>query len=338
MQRKTKIIATLGPASSTEDMIRRLAVAGVDIFRLNFSHGSHEIHKNSAKLIRKIEKELDRPIKIMMDLQGPKIRIGTFQNDSILLKNGDKFILDLNQDNGNKNRVMLPHPEIFDVLVTGAKLLLDDGKISLKVIENTGKTLITEVIDGGILSSKKGVNIPDSIIPISSLTEKDKKDIAIADEIDANWVAISFVQTANDMKFARTLVSSNVKLLAKIEKPSAVHDIDAIMEESDAIMVARGDLGVEVPFEKVPGIQKMLIDKAIANNKPVAVATQMLESMISCHIPTRAEVSDIAFAVSEGASAVMLSAESASGKFPVEAVKTMAKVIVQAEIDNIKIF
>ena len=279
VMRHTKIVATLGPASSSEDMIRKLALAGVNVFRLNFSHGTHEEHISNAKNIRKIEKEIGKTLGIMMDLQGPKIRIGAFEDGSVSLKPGAKFILDRSEKFGNSKRVNLPHPEIFEAL-------------------------------------KKGTE----------------------GEIDADWVAISFVQTANDIDYARKLVSPEVGILAKIEKPSAVNDIDSILDASDAIMVARGDLGVEMPFEAVPCIQKMLINKAREHRKPVVVATQMLESMISCHVPTRAEVSDVACAIAEGADAVMLSAESASGSFPEEAVKTMAKVAMRAEADNLNFF
>ena len=331
--RKTKIVATLGPASSSEEMIRKLAVAGADVFRLNFSHGNHETHRNNASIIRKIEKEIDKPLAIMMDLQGPKIRIGVFEDGSISLKQGAKFILDLKNDCGNSKRVTLPHPEIFSALIEGTELLLDDGKIRLRVESNDGAAITTEVIDGGVLSNKKGVNVPNAVLPITALTDKDKADVAIACEIDADWVAISFVQTANDIRYTRRFISPGIGVLAKIEKPSAIDVIDSILEVSDAIMVARGDLGVEMPYEAVPGIQKMLISKARQHRKPVVVATQMLESMICCHVPTRAEVSDVACAVAEGADAVMLSAESASGNFPEDAVKTMAKVTLRAEVD-----
>ena len=336
--RKAKIIATLGPASSSGDMIRKLAIAGANVFRLNFSHGTHETHKQNATIIRNIEQELESPLAIMMDLQGPKIRIGVFENGSVSLKQGSKFIFDLEKDFGSSKRVSLPHPEIFNALKEGTDLLLDDGKIRLKINENNGKEIITEVIDGGILSNKKGVNIPNIILPITALTAKDKTDIAIVDEISADWVAISFVQTADDISYARSFINKDVGILAKIEKPSAVECIDSILTASDAIMVARGDLGVELPYESIPGIQRNLINKAREHRKPVVVATQMLESMISCHVPTRAEVSDVSCAVAEGADAVMLSAESASGNFPEEAVKTMAKIIERAESDNLDFF
>ena len=239
---------------------------------------------------------------------------------------------------GSARRVTLPHPEIFNALKEGTELLLDDGKIRLRIEENDGKEITTEVIDGGILSNKKGVNIPNIILPITALTDKDKKDVAIADEISADWVAVSFVQTADDVSYARSFVSPGTGVLAKIEKPSAVEGIDSILDASDAIMVARGDLGVELPYEAIPGIQRMLINKARQHRKPVVVATQMLESMISCHVPTRAEVSDVSCAIAEGADAVMLSAESASGNYPEEAVKTMAKTVKRAEDDGLNFF
>lgn len=336
--RKAKIVATLGPASSSEEMIRKLALAGVDVFRLNFSHGTRETHRQNATLIRRIEQEIDRPLAIMMDLQGPKIRIGVFEDGSVSLKQGAKFILDLERDYGNARRVCLPHPEIFNALKAGGELLLDDGRIKLRIMENNGKEIITEVVVGGILSNKKGVNIPNIILPITALTEKDKADVAIAEEIDADWVAISFVQSADDVSYAREFISPNTGLLAKIEKPSAVEGIDSILEVSDAIMVARGDLGVELPYETIPGIQRMLVNKARQHRKPVIIATQMLESMTSCHIPTRAEVSDVSCAVAEGADAVMLSAESASGDYPEESVKVMAKTVTKTEEDNLNFF
>ena len=332
-ERRTKIIATLGPASSTPEMIKKLFIAGANVFRLNFSHGTHEHHKKTASIIRTIEQELERPVAIMMDLQGPKIRIGVFEDGSVSLKSGSKFILDLEKEFGNCRRINLPHPEIFNALKTGTDLLLDDGRIKLRVLDNDGKKIETEVIEGGILSNKKGVNIPNVILPITALTEKDKKDIAIVDDINADWLAVSFVQTAEDILYARSFVNDKVNILAKIEKPSAVKNIDSILEVSDAIMVARGDLGVEIPFEQVPGIQNQLINKAKQHRKPVVVATQMLESMTKCHVPTRAEVSDISSAIRDGADAIMLSAESASGDYPEESVKVMAKVARQVELD-----
>lgn len=338
MKKRAKIIATLGPSSSSIDMIRKLALAGANVFRLNFSHGTAETHKKNALAIREVEKELDTFLAIMMDLQGPKIRIGVFEDGSISLKSGSKFNLDMEKEFGNLKRVSLPHPEIFNSLKSGTELLLDDGKIKLKVMENNGKVIETEVIEGGILSNKKGVNIPNIILPINALTDVDKKNVELIDDIGADWVAVSFVQTAEDISYARSFINRDVGILAKIEKPSAVENIDSILKEADAIMVARGDLGVELPFESIPGIQKHLIDRARFYRKPVVVATQMLESMISCHVPTRAEVSDVACAIAEGVDAVMLSAESASGDYPEESVKTMAKIIEKAENDGLNFF
>jgi pyruvate kinase len=334
--RKAKIVATLGPTSSSEEMIKKLAVAGADIFRLNFSHGNHETHKNNAHLIRKIEKDIGKKLAIMMDLQGPKIRIGVFENGSIFLKTGTKLTLDMKQEPGNLTRVSLPHPEIFSSLIPGTELLLDDGKVKLKVYSNNKSVIETEVIVGGMLSNNKGINIPNVILPISAITDKDKSDISFIDEIYADWLAISFVQTADDIKQARKLINRDVKVLAKIEKPSAVENIDSIIEASDAIMVARGDLGVELPYESIPGVQNMLINKTKFYKKPVVVATHMLESMVNCPVPTRAEVSDVAYAIAQGADAVMLSAETASGSYPEEAVQVMNKIVTRAEKDFVQ--
>ncbi|MBR1479618.1 MAG: pyruvate kinase [Alphaproteobacteria bacterium] len=336
--KKAKIVATLGPASSSYDVICRLAFAGVDVFRLNFSHGTHETHIRNAIAIRRVEQEIGRTLAIMMDLQGPKIRIGAFENDSVFLAQGSKFVLDLDKTPGSATRVTLPHPEFFEALKEGTSLLLDDGKLELRVEENNGGRIVTEVINGGVLSSRKGVNIPNVILPIPALTDKDKADVAIAEKVDADWVAISFVQTADDVLYARRFVNNGAGILAKIEKPSAVEFADGILNVADAIMVARGDLGVELPYETIPAIQRRLIGKARQHMKPVIVATQMLESMTTCHVPTRAEVSDVACAVAEGADAVMLSAETASGKFPEAAVKTMAKVVAQTELDGLNFF
>ncbi|MDR0942174.1 MAG: pyruvate kinase [Holosporales bacterium] len=334
--RKTKIVATLGPSSSSEEMIRKLAVAGVDVFRLNFSHGNYETHKNNANLIRRTENSLDKKLKIMMDLQGPKIRIGAFEDKSVSLKTGAKFILDITQRPGDSTRVSLPHPEIFSSLRPGTELLLDDGKLKLEVCSNNGSVMETKVIVGGVLSSNKGVNIPNAALPISSLTDKDKNDITTIKEIDADWLAVSFIQTAEDIKQARKFVGdNNISILAKIEKPSAVENIDSIIEAADIIMAARGDLGVELPYESIPGIQNMIVSKAKFYKKPVVVATHMLESMTRCPVPTRAEVSDVAYAVAQGADAVMLSAETASGLYPEQAVQAMNKIVVRAEKDKI---
>jgi pyruvate kinase len=338
MNRKTKIVATLGPTSSTPEIIKKLILTGVNVFRLNFSHGSDETHIKNARAIREIEKEMDIPLAIMMDLQGPKIRIGMFEDGSVSLKSGSKFSLDMEKEFGNIKRVCLPHPEIFNSLKADTILLLDDGKIKLNVINNNGRVIETEVLEGGMLLNRKGLNIPNIKLPIMALTEKDKKDIKLIDDIGADWIAISFVQTAEDISYARNYIDRDVGILAKIEKPLAVENIDSILKESDAIMVARGDLGVEFPYESIPMIQKNLIEKARESRKPVIVATQMLESMISCHVPTRAEVSDVAIAVAQGADAVMLSAESASGNYPEKAVKAMDVIVRQTESDGLTFY
>ncbi|MDR1609346.1 MAG: pyruvate kinase [Holosporales bacterium] len=332
--RRTKIVATLGPASSSEEVIRELIEAGVDMFRLNMSHGTRDVHEKNAHIVRKLQRELGANVAIMIDLQGPKIRIGTFANKSVTLLPGAKFRLDLDTSPGNANRVYLPHPEIINALMPDTEILLDDGKLKLKVVGHHGDSVDTIVMDGGSLSNRKGVSVPGIVLPISAITDKDRTDAGILNEVDADWLAVSFVQTADDIELARDIVGPNINILAKIEKPSAVSNIDSIVQAADAIMVARGDLGVEMPFESIPRVQKMLVDTARAHSKPCIVATQMLESMISCHRPTRAEVSDVAHAVLEGADAVMLSAETASGKYPVEAVKTMAKIIIQTERDQ----
>jgi pyruvate kinase len=333
--RKTKVIATLGPASSSEKVIRRLVLAGVNVFRVNFSHGTHEGHKNVVSIIRKIENELGTKLTIMADLQGPKLRIGTFVNGEISLKSGDVFKLDLNEEAGDLKRVYIPHPEIIKSLVTGTELLLDDGRIRLQVVKNSGKEVETIVVVGGVLSDKKGLNIPNAVLPIAALTEKDKGDIKVINDMDVDWVAVSFVQTAEDMTRARELINKRMKLVAKIEKPAALKNIDSIIDKADAIMVARGDLGVELRFELVPVAQKMLVDKARCAGKPVIVATQMLESMVSSPVPTRAEASDVSNAVRQGADAVMLSAETASGAYPEEAVRAMTGILIQTEENDV---
>ena len=331
--RKTKIIATLGPSSSSYDMIKRLCFAGVNVFRLNFSHGNAEDHKKIGAMIRDAEQELSKYIGIMADLQGPKIRIGVFEDGQIALKTGSKFILDSEKDFGNTKRVSLPHPEIFNSLREGTVLLLDDGKIKLEVSSNDGVKIETKVIIGGVLSNRKGVNVPNTVLPINALTIKDKKDIEIAEEIGVDWIAVSFVQVAEDISYAKGFINNEIKIISKIEKPSAIENIDKIIDVSDGIMVARGDLGVELPVEMIPSLQRKIVEKCREKKCPVIVATQMLESMRDNCIPTRAEVSDVANAVYQGTDAVMLSAESASGLYPTETVETMNRIIKQAEHD-----
>ncbi|WP_108484868.1 pyruvate kinase [Oceaniglobus ichthyenteri] len=331
--RNVKIVATLGPASNDYDTIRALFEAGADVFRLNMSHGDHEEIKVRHGIIRKIENDLGRPIAILADLQGPKLRVGVFANGEEDLTVGQKFRLDLDKAEGDSTRVCLPHKEIFAALEPGSSLLVNDGKIRLKVIECGKDFANCEVIVGGTISNRKGVNVPDVVLPLAALSEKDRKDLDFVCDLGVDWLALSFVQRPEDVEEARELAYGRAAILSKIEKPSAVTNFDAILKVSDGIMVARGDLGVELPVQNVPPIQKRLVRKCRAAAKPVIVATQMLESMIESPVPTRAEVSDVAAAIYEGADAVMLSAESAAGSFPVEAVKTMDAVAIEVESD-----
>lgn len=331
--RKAKIVATLGPSSQTYDQILALHETGVDVFRLNFSHGSHEQHRNTYDIIRSIEEKIQSPIAILADLQGPKLRIGQFKDGSIDLKQGDLFILDTNTDFGNHIRVNLPHPELYVAAQPGTELLLDDGKIRLQVESTSEHQIITKVIIGGKLSNRKGVNIPGVTIPISAITEKDRKDLKFALELGVDWVAISFVQRPEDVLEARELINNQAKLISKIEKPKAMEHLIEIIGLSDAVMVARGDLGVEMAPEEVPTAQKTIIRECREAGKPVIVATQMLDSMIQNPSPTRAEASDVATAIYDGVDAVMLSAESASGHFPQESVSMMNRIIKQVEHD-----
>lgn len=331
--RKAKIVATLGPASSTKEVIKDLFTAGVDVFRMNFSHGEYADHKARFNIVREVEKEMGRPIGILADLQGPKLRVGKFAEGPVVLKVGQTFQFDLDTALGTIDRVNLPHPEIFAALVPGAELLLDDGKLRVKVETCDAKTAVTTVMVGGKLSERKGVNVPGVILPISALTEKDRRDLDVALELGADWIALSFVQRPEDLVEARALIKGRAGVLAKLEKPSAIERLEAVIEASDAVMVARGDLGVEMPAENVPAIQKRIIRLCRKWGKPVIVATQMLESMIESPVPTRAEASDVATAIYDGADAVMLSAESAAGKFPIEAVSFMNRIISGTEAD-----
>ncbi|MHA6264653.1 pyruvate kinase [Arenibacterium sp. CAU 1754] len=331
--RNVKIVATLGPASETYDMIRALHEAGADVFRLNMSHGTHDELREKHRIIRQVEKDLDSPIAILADLQGPKLRVGTFANGSEELEEGGSFRLDLNPAEGDATRVCLPHPEIFQALKMGAHLLVNDGKIRLKVEDCGDDYADCSVITGGTISNRKGVNVPDVVLPLAALSEKDRDDLEFACTLGVDWLALSFVQRPADVEEARGLADGRAAILSKIEKPSAVDNFDAILEASDGIMVARGDLGVELPVQAVPPIQKRLVRKCRAAAKPVIVATQMLESMIESPMPTRAEVSDVATAIYEGTDAIMLSAESAAGLYPVEAVTTMDKVAIEVEAD-----
>ncbi|MGB4074671.1 pyruvate kinase [Pseudomonas sp.] len=329
--KKVKILATLGPAIKTIDDIRQLVENGVNLFRLNFSHGEHADHAQRYNWVREVEKQLNTPIGILMDLQGPKLRVGRFAEGKVNLERGQSLRLDLDSTPGNAQRVNLPHPEIIEALQPGMSLLLDDGRLRLQVTAKHSDAVITEVIAGGELSDRKGVNVPEAVLQLSPLTEKDRRDLSFGLELGVDWVALSFVQRPEDIIEARELIQGKAFLMAKIEKPSAVIHLEEIAKLCDAIMVARGDLGVEVPAENVPRIQRDIIRTCRQLGKPVVVATQMLESMRFSPAPTRAEVTDVANAVAEGADAVMLSAETASGDYPLEAVQMMSKIIRQVE-------
>ncbi|MEA5098558.1 MAG: pyruvate kinase [Burkholderiaceae bacterium] len=331
--RKAKIVATLGPASSDRDTILALFEAGVDVFRFNFSHGTQDDHRARYNIVRDIERAVGRPIAILADLQGPKLRIGKFANGKIPLPTGAKFTLDRDPAEGTDKRVCLPHPELFNVITAGQSLSLDDGKLRLKVLDSDGFAIRTEVVTGGFLSDRKGVNVPDVILPIPVLTEKDHRDLEFALSLGVDWVALSFVQRPEDLIEARNIIAGRAGLMTKLEKPAALDCLDEIVQGSDSVMVARGDLGVELPPERVPGIQKRILRACRHYGKPSIIATQMLESMILSPTPTRAEASDVATAVYDGADAVMLSAESASGSYPVQAVSIMNRIIVEVESD-----
>ena len=331
--RNAKIVATLGPASSEPAVIEQLFLAGVDVFRLNFSHGAADDHRARVAALRAIEQKHGRPIAILADLQGPKLRVGTFEGGPVQLQDGQAFRLQLDAIAGSAQAVQLPHPEIFAALVPGAELLLDDGKLRLKVERCDARGADTTVMAGGKLSDRKGVNVPGVELPISALTEKDRRDLAVALELEVDWVALSFVQRPEDVHEARALVGQRAGLVAKLEKPAAIERLDEVIEATDAVMVARGDLGVELPAESVPPLQKRIVRACRKRGKPVIVATQMLESMIESPVPTRAEASDVATAIYDGADAVMLSAESAAGKHPIEAVRIMNRIIERVEAD-----
>ncbi|WP_431854838.1 pyruvate kinase [Azospirillum sp.] len=333
--RLTKIVATLGPSSSSPEMIRRLFEAGVDMFRLNFSHGSHDDHGERVKAIRALERETGRPIAILADLQGPKLRLATFAGGPVELTPGQSFRLDLSKEPGDATRVGMPHPEIFAALEPDAELLLDDGKVRLRVVSCGPDHADTVVVSGTRLSDRKGVNVPGVVLPLSPLTEKDRADLAFALDQGVDWVALSFVQRPEDVAEGRRLVAGRAALMCKMEKPQAIQHLDEIIEMSDGLMVARGDLGVELPAEDVPSIQKRIVRDSRRAGKPVIVATQMLESMIASPSPTRAEASDVATAVFDGADAVMLSAETASGSYPIEAVSMMDRIARRVEQDPI---
>jgi len=334
--RKAKIVATLGPSSSDATTISELFLAGADVFRLNFSHGTHADHKALLELIRQVENTFERPIGVLVDLQGPKLRIGTFTDGKVNLLAGAAFSLDLDISTpGNKHRVELPHPEVFRALQVGTDLLLNDGCIRLRVVRHGNDFAETTVITGGQLSDNKGLNLPDVILPFSPLTGKDREDLEFALHSGVDWVALSFVQRPEDLYEIKRIVQGRASIIAKIEKPAAVHSLGNIVEAADAVMVARGDLGVEIPAEEVPTIQKQIVRQCRAAGKPVIVATQMLDSMIDSPMPTRAEASDVATAIYDGADAVMLSGESAVGKYPVQTVQMMNNIIQAVENDEL---
>jgi pyruvate kinase len=331
--RKVRILATLGPASKTPEMIEKLMRAGADAFRVNMSHGTQDDHKAVIAAIRSLEKTLGRPTTILADLQGPKLRVGMFADGKVELLSGSEFRLDRDPTPGDATRVCLPHKEIFAALELGARLLLDDGKLVLRVTSMADDHVMTRVEVGGMLSDRKGLNVPDVVVPMAALTEKDRSDLAFALDQNVDWVALSFVQRPEDLAEARKLIQGRAALLAKIEKPAALDRLEDIIEMADAVMVARGDLGVELPPEAVPPAQKRIVETARRMGRAVVVATQMLESMIVAPTPTRAEVSDVATAMYDGADAVMLSAESAAGAWPVESVSMMDRIAMTVEAD-----
>ncbi len=331
--RKVRVLATLGPASGTPEMIARLYRAGADAFRVNMSHGTQAARGELIANIRGLEKELGRPMTILADLQGPKLRVGSFAAGRVELVRGQSFTFDRDDAPGDLSRVQLPHKELFVALQPGARLMLDDGKVVARVTAVHSDRIESLIEVGGALSNNKGLNVPDVVVPMAALTEKDRRDLAFALDNHVDWIALSFVQRPEDVAEARRLIGGKAALLAKIEKPAALERLPEIIELADAVMVARGDLGVELPPEEVPAAQKRIVQMARAAGKPVVVATQMLESMITSPSPTRAEVSDVANAMYDGADAVMLSAESAAGAWPVEAVEMMDRIARQVEGD-----
>ncbi|BBU30371.1 pyruvate kinase [Burkholderia sp. THE68] len=331
--KSTKIVATLGPASSNEQVIETMAQAGVDVFRLNFSHGSHDDHAARHSAIRRVEAKIGRPLGILLDLQGPKLRVGPFEGEREKLKKNQTFTFDDDNRPGDNTRVFLPHPEIFAAIRAGHHLLVDDGKMRFQVERVVPGKIVTRVMTEGTISDRKGVSLPEATLDIPALSKKDREDLSFGLELGVDWVALSFVQSEKDIHEARELIGEQALIVAKIEKPQAVENIVGVVRAADGLMVARGDLGVEMRPEEVPGVQKRIVRLARDAGKPVIVATQMLESMTTSSIPTRAEASDVATAVYDGADAVMLSAESASGSFPVESVEIMHRVIAATERD-----
>src|SRR5882757_6019993 len=333
--RFTKIVATLGPASSSVERLRELFEAGADVFRLNFSHGTQDDHKQRVDLLRALEKEYKHPIAILMDLQGPKLRLGALAKGPMELKKGQTIRLDMDPAPGTEARVPLPHPEIFKAAKPDGILLIDDGKVRLRIVAHDDATIDTEVEVAGLISDRKGVNLPNLVVPLSPMTPKDRKDLDYGLSLGVDWVALSFVQHAHDIAELKKLVAGRAAVMAKLEKPQAIEHLDEIIEQSDGIMVARGDLGVEMPPEAVPPLQKRILAACRIAGRPAIVATQMLESMVHSPTPTRAEASDVATAVYDGTDAVMLSAESASGQYPIEAVTIMDRIAQAVESEAI---
>ncbi len=329
--RRAKIVATLGPASTHPTTLQRLFLSGADVFRLNFSHGSHEDHAATHAMVRDLEQILGRTSCILMDVQGPKLRLGTFKDGKVRLTQGQSFTLHLRDHVGDATGAALPHPEIFRAVEPGQRLLLDDGKVRLRIQNVTDAQIETRVEAGTHLSDRKGVNVPDAVLNLSALTPKDRRDLEFGLELGVDWVALSFVQKPEDVVEARKLIGDRALICVKMEKPSAIEHVEALVALADGLMVARGDLGVELPPERVPAVQQRLIAACRQAGKPVIVATQMLESMITNPVPTRAEASDVANAIYEGADAVMLSAESAAGDYPIESVTVMNKIITETE-------
>jgi pyruvate kinase len=334
-QRRTKVVATLGPASSDRTIIDRLFQAGADVFRINMSHTSHDRMRELVASIRAVESEHNRPIGILVDLQGPKLRLGAFKNDAAEIDKGQDFVFDTDPTPGDATRVNLPHAEIFAAIKPGDTLLIDDGKLRLQAIETSPQRIVARVEVGGKMSNRKGVSLPDTVIPLAALAAKDVADLEAALDAGTDWVALSFIQRPEDVAEAKKITRGRAAVMAKIEKPQAVTRLDDILDLADGLMVARGDLGVEMPLERVPGVQKDMTRACRRAGKPVVVATQMLESMIASPVPTRAEVSDVATAIFDGADAIMLSAESAAGQYPIEAVATMNRIAEQVERDAI---
>ena len=333
--RQTKILATLGPASDTKDKIRELLKVGVNAFRLNFSHGNHDDHKKMVVIIRELETEMSRPIAIIADMQGPKLRIGTFKDGEVIMERGDRITFDSNPEPGDKTRVNLPHPEVMKALEIDGLFFLDDGKVRCRIREKGDDYVVAEIRAGGKLSDKKGLNVPGAYLEIPALTDKDRTDLKAALEMDVDWIAQSFVQTADDVKEAKALIGDKASLIVKLEKPAAIQNLEEIVDLADGVMLARGDLGVEIPPEDVPSVQKRVVRYVRSVGKPMVVATQMLESMITSSRPTRAEASDVATAVYDGADCVMLSAETAAGEHPVRSVTMMHKICARTEEDEI---